>query len=136
VLTAGWTTQVQPQYDATGNLTHLDRSVSGSTGSGTLLTSEYRTSGRPKFRVQPRRPQLQQDRGLRLPRLEQEALTDSKLRQTVGILGEALNAVVVDQRLLKENLELRNALASLEREAEQQRLNRQRRAEMRGPISR
>lgn len=70
-----------------------------------------------------------------LPRLEQEALTESKLPRTVEILGEALNAVVVDQRLLNENLELRSALAALEREAEQQRVSRQRRGEKRDRTS-
>ncbi|HEX6975413.1 MAG TPA: hypothetical protein VF147_13505, partial [Vicinamibacterales bacterium] len=48
-VTAGWTSLVQPQYDAAGNVTRLDRS--GPAGAGTLLMAEYRAPGRPKHRT-------------------------------------------------------------------------------------
>ncbi|MCI0479129.1 DUF6531 domain-containing protein, partial [Candidatus Uhrbacteria bacterium] len=48
-LTAGWTSTVQQQYDAAGNLIRLDRSGAG--GASTLLTADYRAPGRPKHRT-------------------------------------------------------------------------------------
>lgn len=48
---APWTTSVTQRYDAVGNVIGIDRTAANGAGTGLLLTSDYRNSGRPNHRT-------------------------------------------------------------------------------------